>query len=344
MECLVTKLKGCVNDNDILKLGEIRVLKQKVDTWHPIAHGFTLSFAEDTELSIIGDGYFTDLTGVENNDKTLRITKNIPTNVCYSNSDIAISIPNKYELTQFNLCYPSGVSGDTSYNGNDSKNILGGLSALKYCKKLTMLDLRYTGVEGDIASIAILPLNNIRLAGLEGVVGDIKCLENKELLAVDFEATSVVGDIGVLNTINGVTYISFNSVKGVYGSITDIGNSDTLTSIDINSANNIDGDISAFNEYTKLETLIVANTKVSGSINNIKAPLETLNLWQTDVTGTIENFVATQRAAGRTSGSCKNGGFGYGKVTFKGEAISFGDDTLIWTPTQITCKGDTITA
>ena len=47
MDCLVTKLKGCVNDNDILKLGEIRVLKQKVDTWHPIAHGFTLSFAAD---------------------------------------------------------------------------------------------------------------------------------------------------------------------------------------------------------------------------------------------------------------------------------------------------------
>lgn len=343
MECLVTKLKGCVNDNDILKLGEMRVLKQKVDTWHPNPHGFSLTFAVDTELSIIGDGYFTDLSREQNNGKTLKITKNTPTNVFYNNSDIAISIPDKYELTQFNLCYPNGVSGDTSYSGNEAKSILGGLSALKYCKKLTSLNLNYTGVGGDIASIAILPLNSILLAGLEGVVGDIKCLENKEFSEVNLEATSVVGDIGVLNTINGVTYISFNSVKGVYGSITDIGNSDTLTSIDINSSN-IDGDISAFNEYTKLETLIVANTKVSGSINNIKAPLETLNLFNTDVTGTIENFVATQRAAGRTSGSCKNGGYGYGKVTFKGEAIPFGNDTLTWTPTQITCKGDTITA
>ena len=39
-----------------------------------------------------------------------------------------------------------------------------------------------------------------------------------------------------------------------------------------------------------------------------------------------------------------NGGISWGNLTFKGEPIEAGTDTLTWTSTQITCMSEQITA
>lgn len=73
--------------------------------------------------------------------------------------------------------------------------------------------------------------------------------------------------------------------------------------------------------------------------------LTTVNFNGTALSGNLEDFVAAQRANGRASGTISCPYIGESQIKWKGAAIaSASSDSLSWTATTITFKGETITA
>ena len=63
------------------------------------------------------------------------------------------------------------------------------------------------------------------------------------------------------------------------------------------------------------------------------------------ISGSLEQFVATQRSHGRTAGTCSNGGYWTGNITFNGTPLGNKDKgEFSWTASQITCGETTVDA
>lgn len=52
-KCLITKLNGSCDNNELLRIGEMRIHFNKVDSPTASTQGKTFSFAKDAELEII---------------------------------------------------------------------------------------------------------------------------------------------------------------------------------------------------------------------------------------------------------------------------------------------------
>lgn len=51
MDCLVTKLKGTVDDTSLLKMGEMRLKKSRVSSWNDKVQSFVIAVNEPVTLS-----------------------------------------------------------------------------------------------------------------------------------------------------------------------------------------------------------------------------------------------------------------------------------------------------
>lgn len=177
MDCLVTKLKGIVNDDSIYKLGEIRISKSYADEFTQIGQGFRISFIKDATISIVGDGYFTDMTGSQNNGKTIECTANTPVNFYVSNGDFEIALSDKYSIGYLGLSKTEEATG--SYNYNKTKNIVGDLDALKYCTNMSTFDAGMVfNIKGDLKILGNIPLLNtldISQTKISGNISVLKC-------------------------------------------------------------------------------------------------------------------------------------------------------------------------
>lgn len=103
--CLVTTYKATVNDNSLLKVGEMRIKVSSVESPNGNTNGFSLLVYKDVELEIIGDGYFTDETLTQNKGKKITFT-NQDRNVFVSNGNFEVSISNKYAIARFTISFP----------------------------------------------------------------------------------------------------------------------------------------------------------------------------------------------------------------------------------------------
>lgn len=244
MDCLVTKLKGTVDDSSLLKLNELRIVKKKASTWNGLSQGFSITLDEDAEISIIGDGYFTDYQGTANTGTVKNIQKDIRTDVFVSNNaDVEISIPNKFALTFLNLRYPSSAPGyGTDTETNKTKSIKGGIESLMYCTKLTGLSLDLTGASGDISALKnLIHLTNLTIDG-----------------------NDVYGSIDALSELSDLTYLIISNVP-VMGDIKNLQKNTGLTVLNLYNSK-VSGDISVLSGMTNLITLNLGSTDVSGDI------------------------------------------------------------------------------
>lgn len=339
MDCLVTKLKGSINDESLLKLGEIRISKSKYSGEDKSSQCFELSFNKSVILQIIGDGYFTDENLTENQGKSKSVEGN-DTNVklYVSNDDFQLSISDKYSLTKMDLNPSTPLA--TSIG---TKILLDGIDSLKFSKNIQKISLD-KGNSGNLSSISELKeLTTLYLAA-SSVTGDIKNLANLNKLEIIQLNNSVSGDIAVLANMEKLSIFQIvGQVPSIYGNISSLVGKSSLQTF-VCTYNHITGDISSFSDCVKLKTLSIGTSDVYGDISSVVSPLTSFNCNNTKITGTIESFVQTQRSHGRTSGSCL---FEYGypsSVTFNENVIEAGKDTLTWTSTQITCKNKTITA
>ena len=129
-KCLVTKLNGSVDNNEILKLGELRIMQSVIDGPTSDTQYYLVESSEGISASI-SNGYFTDNSLIANLGNHIDTTS--PAHLHISNSDSVISVFNKYYLTKV-------------ISGNKTAKIVA--DSLAFCKKLSDITC---GIIGDIS-------------------------------------------------------------------------------------------------------------------------------------------------------------------------------------------------
>ena len=246
-KCLVTKLNGSVDNNDLLRIGEMRIKVESVESPTKDTQGFRLGFIKPTTVEIVGNGYFTDKTLTENKGKSMTFS---------SSDDIIVSqattvaIRDKYNLKEFAVY----IAGGTPYGENKVFKI----DDLKYSYGLSLLNASKMQVCGDIANLknltalAVLYLTNTQVSG------DIANLKNLTALTIlVLSNTQVSGDIANLKNLTALTTLKLSNTQ-VSGDIANIyfvfsGNTKEM---DIGYCNNLSGDLASvpdnilfFNNY-----------------------------------------------------------------------------------------------
>ena len=251
---LVTKLNGSSNNSDLLRIGEMRIKFNKVSSPTVTTQSAAIKAVRDINLQIIGNGYFTDSSLVQNKGKNLTIPKNTLTDVYVSNNDIEVAILDKYAITLTKL-----KSNNTSFN----------IDSLKYSTYATELYFSNTNTSGDIANLKNLTTLTYISMSNTNVSGDISNLKNlTALTTLNMSNTNVSGDISNLKNLTALTsYSLFNT-----NTSGDIANLNGLTALTVLSLGNtqVGGDISNLKNLTALTTLNMSNTNVSGDISNLK--------------------------------------------------------------------------
>ena len=279
-KCLVTKLNGAVDNSDLLKIGEFRINVTSAPDPSKLTQGMDLHFTEPTEVSIVGDGYFTDENLSANYGKVKTITNE---RFFISNGNYELSIKNKYKVSLI-----SGINRNVSGNtiGNyKSINIDG----LKYSNSLTWIDMGRA--EGDISAFKnVLSLRFIGL-GNTNVTGDISAFTNNTALTTLYLGnTNVTGDISAFTNNTALTTLHLDNTK-ITGDISAFINNTALTAIRL-TGKNITGDISAFTNNTALTTIVLSGTNVNGDISAFEnmTKLAILEINNTSTHGDIGAF------------------------------------------------------
>lgn len=279
-KCLVTKLNGVVDNSNLLKIGELRIKITSAPNPSKFTQGMSLQFTEPTEVSIVGDGYFTDENLSANYGKVKTITSE---RFFISNGNYDLSIKNKYKVS-----FISTINKDVSGNNiGDYKYI--NIDELKYSNSLTWIDA--SNSEGDISAFKnALSLEFIGLSKTN-ITGDISVFANNTALkSIYLTSTDITGDISAFEN-NTALAIADLSNTNVTGSISAFSNNIALTSLYLNNTN-VTGNISVFSNNTALKSVILNNTNITGDISvfNNMTKLESLNINYTSVYGDISAF------------------------------------------------------
>ena len=214
-KCLITKLNGSVQNNSLLRIGEFAVKVSKVESPTADSQKFSIRNTKDSQLRIIGDGYFTNETLTENKGKVMNIAANTETLVYYSNGDYEIAVSEKYSLYSIGIFlstnwknFKGKLSFDIEslkYSPNiiqlflDNTQVTGDIAVLGKLTNIRKLSLTNTQVTGDIAVFGRLTnLTDIPLVNDTKVTGDISIYRNTKNSQLRFTGTSVYGDLSVL--------------------------------------------------------------------------------------------------------------------------------------------------
>lgn len=220
--CLVTKLKGVVDNDDILKLGEIRFLTSKSDS----INRCYLSFTESTTVKIINDGHFYNST-TSDLGKDLSLSAQQSSVGTKVSPGSLIQINNKYAL--------ASISFGTLENKIS-------LAELKY-SPLVYLYAEKDNIEGDISNLAGRQMDFISILNNPSVYGDIAVLKGMPLTVLQLQGTQVTGNVSALKGM-ALTIVQINNL--ITG---DISNLSSVKAEEI-SALNLNGDLSTLTSDT----------------------------------------------------------------------------------------------
>lgn len=240
-KCLVTKLAGSVDNNSLLKIGELRIKVSKIDNPSEKTQGFNLIFKEKCTATILGDGYFTDKTLSENNGKAMEIPAQTNKNIFVSNGDYEISFDNKYPLRTLKL----QADGVLNVSQNDVSNRRFNLDNLNFCNISEELSINSSNVYGELSSLA--NMNNLSYLNVvsKNIYGDYSSLEGLKKLSI--------------------ASLSGNNMKGNTSSIS------KLDALSIGTFQNLEGDISKLSSLKNLNILWISKTKANGDLATLPA-------------------------------------------------------------------------
>lgn len=260
-KCLITKLNGQVDNNNLYRIGELRIKFSKVTSPTDKSQGISVSFIKDTKLEILGDGYFTDQALSANKGKTIIVPANIQTKVYVSNSDLYLCIMDKYALNS--LSFTPLLDDNTGYY---AKNKELNLEELKYSTRISKLIIYGSKAYGDISSLN--NLTNLRYLRIDStdISGDISSLKNPtNLTYLDIGFTNIFGNISALSNMTNLTYLGADSTK-------------------------ISGDVSSLERLVKIQFLMLNNVKLSGDVSALDGMTSCLYLYVSGVSGNISSF------------------------------------------------------
>ena len=250
-KCLVTKLNGTVDNNNLLRIGEIRLFNTKLSNPTSNTQFMALTFSKDTNLEIVGDAYFTDSTLAENKGKTISCLPNKKTSFYVSNNDCQIAILDKYSL----------VAAETNVHK------VGDLEDFRFSKDLSFIAIKGTEQTGDIANLKnLIALTSLVLSRTQ-VNGDISVLKNlTALTTLSLDNTQVNGDISVLKNLTALTTLSLDNTQ-VNGDISALENLTALTKLSLyNQKTPITGDIGKLRTLTKCAEIYLWYGKFTGDL------------------------------------------------------------------------------
>ena len=180
MNCLVTKLKGVVDNPNIPILGELRIEFLAVESPTKYSQEVTLEFTENTEVHVL-NGTFVDENLVDTGDTSKTVKTQ---NILYVSNGSTLCISNKYAIKVLNIY------------GDDNRNKFFNLSDLSYSTALTTLDVMNTSVVGDLSDIENLV--NVRSLNISrsSITGNISSLRKfANLLYFLCYYTNISGDV-----------------------------------------------------------------------------------------------------------------------------------------------------
>ena len=312
--CLVTKYKATVNDNSLLKVGEmfIDIIEQESPTNQ--SNRLYLNTGNTSDLVVEVEDGAANLTLDENmvsgwtNKITLSKSVTAPAPIFVRNGNYRLKVTSKYNLTEVGRYTESitqkAISVDVKY--------------LKYSPNLVNL---ITCLSGNLANIS-------------------GCTKLHRLSTIS--KSNLTGDLSDLAPLTALTNLDLSSSINITGSLSDLAPLTALTNLNLYFCENVTGSLSDLAPLTALTDLKLGNTSnLTGDIKDIRQPLKSLDVYNTNITGELIEFVKTQRAEGRITGSCRGV---WGKViTFNGIGnLGWTNKTLTWTENTITFDNVTV--
>lgn len=350
MDCLVTKLKGLVNDDNLLKLGDLRASVSKNTRVY-----LTWNATKNDTVRIIGNSYFSDSTYTGNEGKSKNVSgTSLQTYVKFS-GDSDIIVPDKYGLADIDLSgvnvdivdisyirelasltctlfgdlekmndfiCKSSISSIISFRSPELYGNLGGIDFSDYAK-LVYFSITGSKIEGSIEGLSkALTLQFVDLGSNPNVTGDISALNGlSNLKTLSVNGTKAYGDIGKLpNSLykfdaNGTFTFKTNRLSSAYciGLPTLVNLGSDLDAFLINNAQCIF--YSAADQYAKI--IKATGTRTSASDSAIST-LQEKGFTVTIPTATDANSISTM--------SLDSGNYG----------IAYKDKELIVEPVDLT--------
>lgn len=280
-KCLITKLNGQVDNNNLYRIGELRIKFSKVTSPTDKSQGISVSFIKDTKLEILGDGYFTDQALSANKGKTIIVPANILTKVYVSNSDLYLCIMDKYALNSLSF---TPLLDDTT--GYYAKNKELNLEELKYSTRILKLIIYDSKAYGDISSLKNLTnLSYVRMNSTD-ISGDISSLKNlTKLTYLDLGFTNISGNISTLSNMTNLTYLGADSTA-ISGDVSSLERLVKIKFLMLNKVN-LSGDISALGGMTSCIYLYVNG--VSGNVSSLSrlAKVSVISLTKSTISGDL---------------------------------------------------------
>lgn len=284
-KCLVTKLSGVVDNNSLLKVGEIRFMVKDVSTPTNETQKLDITFSTNSSLKIIGDGYFTDSTLNQNLGKSKDVQAG--TNTIYvSNGSFTLIAENKYKIESISMGSAYSVSIDDLKWSNlynitaNYTNTEGSISSLKDITRLQSIDLSYTKVVGDIANLSKLTNAKILSFICDGVTGNLSSLQNLRNLT-SLMLKNISGDVSSLNGNENITDIRLYNcnITGDIASLSpklsfmDFGGSTTNLSFGARDSSAYIIALDGWPHFDDVDSMLInqANCLVGGSYKTISA-------------------------------------------------------------------------
>ena len=262
-KCLVTKLNGTVDNDNLLRIGEIRLFNTKLSNPTGNSQYMSLAFSKDTNLEIVGDAYFTEANLSENKGKTKSCSANQNSAFYVSNNDCQIAILDKYSLIKIET----------------NAHRVGDLEDLRFSKGLSFISANDSGQTGDISNLKNLTaLTTLSLSNTQ-VSGDISNLKNlTALTTLNLDNTQVSGDISNLKNLTALTTLSLNNTQ-VSGDISNLKNLTALTILSLsNKKTALTGDIGELHTLTKCIEMYLSGNKLTGDLATLPSVCKYISL------------------------------------------------------------------
>ena len=238
---LVVKLAGTVDNDDLRKLGEMRIqIKPKTGTVYPNSQCLELSANQPIQMELTGNGHFTDNTLEQNLGTTLALQAG-DNSIYVSDSTSILHIYNKYAITLFRLRY--GGTGNEHFHWYPNYADFAGMDAL------TTIDVHYANSTAN------------------STLADFRNLPN----LTDLKIISVIrGDLSDIAGLSGLTTLNIIDQTLITGNISSVAGLRNLASLNVTNCFKLTGDTSSIahlhpNNGGKLAGFGYANTRITGS-------------------------------------------------------------------------------
>ena len=170
-KCLVTRFNGVCSNESLPIVGHFKIKVLKDIS--PETSFFCITVFKNTTATIIGNGYFTDSTFTSNEGKVLYLSS---------------GVQNKFYVKAVEDCYVDIADKDAIYQ----------IIYLPINSEFDLANLKYSKVE------YVWAFNS-------QVYGDIKNIENLNLVCLNLNNTAVTGDISVLKNLTGLETLILNN-------------------------------------------------------------------------------------------------------------------------------------